>query len=581
MSALDRLIPLPRLIEVDHVDLDAAPAAVWPMVRHDELPRSRLVRTLFAHGLRLDALTSTADHPGFQILVDDPPHEVAVGAIGKLANLALRFRHVDGAAAYDRFFEPGWIKAAVALRVIARGEGSRVEVEVRLDATDDETWRRCRDYVRVLGPGVHQLRRSLLAALARQVGAPDELEEQRELPGDELVPDADDQLTESVTLAAPPDAIWPWLVQMGSGRAGFYGLDLLDNLGQRSAREVHAELQGLAVGDVVPATEALTGFEVLRLDPPRVLVLGGLRDLAAERPLAFAAERPARFWQVSWAFVLEVLDERTTRLHVRTRAAFSPDERTHAAWLRPVHHLMQHVQLRHLAERVEGRRGKDDWRDVVEGLTGAGRMAIALLTPFARTARSAWGLSNADAARAHPGDDLIPAPRWGWTHAVEIDAPAAAVWPWVAQIGADRGGFYSYQWLENLAGCQVRNAESVHPGWQVREGDELRLHPRAPAMRVVAVEPGRSFVAFGAPDEAARAAGRPWAAASWLFLVEPLPADRSRFVSRYRAACSDDLATRLAFGPGLIEPIGFAMDRRMLLGVKARAERQAQPVHQR
>jgi len=68
-------------------------------------------------------------------------------------------------------------------------------------------------------------------------------------------------------------------------------------------------------------------------------------------------------------------------------------------------------------------------------------------------------------------------------------------------------------------------------------------------------------------------AGAPWVAASWLFLVEPLDRGRSRFVSRYRVACSDTLRTRLAFGPALVEPIGAEMDRRMLLGVKAMAER--------
>jgi hypothetical protein len=59
---------------------------------------------------------------------------------------------------------------------------------------------------------------------------------------------------------------------------------------------------------------------------------------------------------------------------------------------------------------------------------------------------------------------------------------------------------------------------------------------------------------------------------TWLFLLEPLDAERCRFISRYRCATSDDLATRLQYGPTLVEPIGFAMDRRMLLGIKQRAE---------
>ena len=96
-----------------------------------------------------------------------------------------------------------------------------------------------------------------------------------------------------------------------------------------------------------------------------------------------------------------------------------------------------------------------------------------------------------------------------------------------------------------------------------------------PALPVVACAPGRWFVAFAAADESAKAAERPWVTASWLFHVEPLSGDRCRLLSRYRADCSDDLVSRLRFGPAFVEPVGFAMDRRMLLGVKERAERVA------
>jgi hypothetical protein len=107
----------------------------------------------------------------------------------------------------------------------------------------------------------------------------------------------------------------------------------------------------------------------------------------------------------------------------------------------------------------------------------------------------------------------------------------------------------------------------------VRRGDPLRIHPEAPALEVRLLEDGRYFVAFGAADEQARASGRPWATASWLFLVEPLSGGRSRFISRFRCACSKDLATRLLQGPYVGEAVGFVMDRQMLLGVKERAER--------
>jgi hypothetical protein len=205
-------------------------------------------------------------------------------------------------------------------------------------------------------------------------------------------------------------------------------------------------------------------------------------------------------------------------------------------------------------------------------------MLLAFLAPFRRGARSHWGLETVTAAGSFPGDDLVPEPRWSWTHAIGIDAPPDAVWPWVAQMGADKGGFYSHQWLENRIGCKIRNAETTHAEWEAHEGDGLLLHPKVPPLRITRVQPGRFMVAYMAPDEAALAAGKPWPKASWLFLIEPLGPGRSRFISRYRVSYPSALASRLRFGPLLVEPMGFVMDRRMLLGVKERVERRRQEV---
>lgn len=229
---------------------------------------------------------------------------------------------------------------------------------------------------------------------------------------------------------------------------------------------------------------------------------------------------------------------------------------------------MQRVQLRNLAARAEGRLPASDWRDVVEGLGGAARMGLALIDPLGRARGTARGGGD---RRTYPGDEIVPTPKWGWTHAIEIKASAAEVWPWISQVGADRGGFYSYQWLENLAGCRLRNAEVLHPEWQLAEGDTLSLHPDMPPMRVTSVESGRWFIAEVGPRVDQRQ--QRWAIATWLFMVEPIDDGRCRLVSRYRVDHSADLATRLRFGPALVEPIGAAMDRRMLRGVRERAER--------
>jgi hypothetical protein len=210
-------------------------------------------------------------------------------------------------------------------------------------------------------------------------------------------------------------------------------------------------------------------------------------------------------------------------------------------------------------------------KDVRAGLVGALGALVDLGTPFLRSVRARWGLSIEEAARSYPGDDLVPQPRWSWTHGIDIDAPAARVWPWVVQMGQNRAGFYSYQWLENLAGCEIRNADSINLAWQaLAVGDPFRLHPKAPPLQVAALHEGRWFVVSSklADDDAVE----PEANASWLFFVEPLGETRCRFISRFRISYPAGVGARLSYGPWLTEAIGFVMDRAMLRGVKRRAE---------
>jgi hypothetical protein len=568
VNTLDELIPTPRWLESNGVDVSAPPERAWAAIRHLDLASTPIARLLFAlrtskdESLSIDRLVSTQERPGFQILIDEPPRTFAVGAIGKVWKLDIPFVHVESARDFAHYASPGEVKVAWAIEVapLATG-GSRIELEVRVDATDDASWDKFRAYFTLIGPGSRLIRHLLLARLARDLGTPADADDRRTLPGDDLL-DAREQMTHAVTIHAKPEAIWPWLVQMGCSRAGFYSIDWLDNGGVPSAREIHPEWQQLRVGDTVPFKPGSDeGFEVLRIVPQRALVLGN-------------KGAPGQGLVDTWAFALEPLDENRTRLFARVRVAPSVP-RAQVAMIRPVHHLMESAQLRHLAARAEGRLSRDSGHDVLEAGAGAAIMLANLLTPFLRGARTRWGIAPKEAEGPWPGDELVPSPQWGWTHAVEIEARAEDVWPWVAPIGADRAGFYSYQFLENVAGCELRNAETVHPEWEVRKGSTLSLHPKVPPLQVVSVVPGRSFVAYGPADEAARAAGKPWAAVTWAFFVEPLEPTRCRLVSRYRCAMSDDAATRLSLGPTLVEPIGFAMDRRMLLGVKERAQRTA------
>jgi hypothetical protein len=151
------------------------------------------------------------------------------------------------------------------------------------------------------------------------------------LPGDDLVPDAQASDTRGITIEASPDLVWPWLVQMGFGRAGWYSIDQLDMRG-RSADRIVDEWQDLSVGDVVP-THPDGGFQVRRLEPSRALVLYGDPstmnaprdpDTAEEMPAglaasgAFLAQTPSDF-RASWAFVLDPVGPNRTRLIERMR----------------------------------------------------------------------------------------------------------------------------------------------------------------------------------------------------------------------------------------------------------------------
>src|SRR4051812_2058493 len=122
MTALDSVIAKPRLVEIDRVDLSAPAGQGWQRVRHAAPAQSRVTRALFAlrtlidraggaarppGGVRLDDLTSSPQHPGFQVLVDEPPREVVAGAIGQVWRLRIPFVHVDGPDAFAAFDEPG------------------------------------------------------------------------------------------------------------------------------------------------------------------------------------------------------------------------------------------------------------------------------------------------------------------------------------------------------------------------------------------------------------------------------------------------------------------------------------------
>ena len=180
-----------------------------------------------------------------------------------------------------------------------------------------------------------------------------------------------------------------------------------------------------------------------------------------------------------------------------------------------------------------------------------------------------WGATAREITDALPGDDLIVAPDLAATRAITIAASAGWVWPWIAQIGQGRGGFYSYSCLENLVGCQIRNADRIVPEWQaVAAGDEIRLAPRVP-LRVAAVTPGRSLVLRGGVPAGG---GAPPYEFTWAFVIGDQSDGTTRLVVRERYGYARGWAKYL------VEPVEFVsaiMTRKMLRGIRDRAERLA------
>jgi len=190
----------------------------------------------------------------------------------------------------------------------------------------------------------------------RRWGATDE-EVDRPLPGDDLVPRPMYETTRAIAIRAAPAAVWPWLLQLGQGRGGFYTFDRLENLAGlhiHSVDRIVPALQRLAVGDVVPLSSH-GGPTVATLDPGRTLVLRMMMDPLTGRPLA-GSDAGDRWLEWTWAFVLQPSDDAATRLLIRTRAAYAPQRLLAplvAGVVEPAHFVMEWGMLGGIKRRAE------------------------------------------------------------------------------------------------------------------------------------------------------------------------------------------------------------------------------------
>jgi hypothetical protein len=215
---------------------------------------------------------------------------------------------------------------------------------------------------------------------------------------------------------------------------------------------------------------------------------------------------------------------------------------------------------------------------------GAGLVAGAAAAAYAfvlRPRHLRWGASQEEVDLDLPGDGLVPQPKLRATHAITIEAPVPAVWQWLVQIGQGRGGFYSYDWVENMMGLEINNTNQILPEFQdLKVGDLIPLASNGFGIPVAILVPEAALVLHGdtrvgEPIEGMQMRPGDFLDACWGFYLFDIGEGRTRLVERFLADWNPGLQGTL-FYRLFLEPGAFVMERKMLLGIKERAESMVQ-----
>jgi hypothetical protein len=205
---------------------------------------------------------------------------------------------------------------------------------------------------------------------------------------------------------------------------------------------------------------------------------------------------------------------------------------------------------------------------VEEGLAAISIGANILLSPITRAWYAHWGATPAERKSHLPGDEIIPVPRLETTRAITLNAETGVVWPWLVQLGQGRAGLYSYQKLENLVGCRIENLDEIHPELQdLAIGDKIRFGPEGYPYHVVRdIEPDRTLILSSPPENDSMTS-------TWVFHLVSKESGRTRLLARNRMAYEPTVMNTIMWRV-FTDPIFFVMERRMLFGIKDRAEAQ-------
>ena len=203
----------------------------------------------------------------------------------------------------------------------------------------------------------------------------------------------------------------------------------------------------------------------------------------------------------------------------------------------------------------------------LRSVLSASVIATATYILVGRPRQLSWGATDRECEERLTGDDLILDADLTATRAITIRASAGEVWPWIAQLGQGRGGFYSYDFMENLIGCDIHSADRIVPEWQdVEVGDEVRLAPEV-GLAVASLEQGRSLVLRGGVPIGNTT---PPYEFSWAFVLRDESDNTTRLLVRERYTYTRPWARLVVEAT---EVISFVMSQKMLRGIKGRAER--------
>ena len=211
-------------------------------------------------------------------------------------------------------------------------------------------------------------------------------------------------------------------------------------------------------------------------------------------------------------------------------------------------------------------------RGVLTRSTAVTLAVVGVYTLVLRRRQLRWGATPKEATGPLPGDELLSRADLVATRAITIRRGVEDVWPWLAQMGQGRGGLYSYDWLENLAGCQMHSADQLVPDWQqLALGDDFRLHPDV-ALTVAHIDPPAALVVRGGVSPGGRpTVGDPAAPYdfTWAFVLTADGPSHARLLIRERYLYRTPWARPLV---ETVSVVSFAMTERMLRGIRDRTE---------